>query len=823
MESTPREKKTIGVVLGSLGDLFQAHVWPGIVDAARELNLGIILYSGKIPETPFLSKRELGVVYGFPSADRLDGIILFSAVLFNFVTEDEFRQSIDRYGTLPLVSLSRVAEGHPSVLVENTEGMLRLVRHFVRDHGYRRIAFIRGPEGSVEAEERFSAYRQALAEAGIPYDPELVAQGYFLPEGGIEAARILLEERKVPFDAVIAANDGSLLGALNFFRNRWLSVPEDFAVGGFDDVDEARIHSPPLTTVNQSLYTLGRTSCELLRDLMEGVTVPEITRIPTRLVIRRSCGCAEQDDHFEPDSPVAAPPTRAESLQGETPIARRIRATLSSRLAAEARGERPEISFVDTFTAIVDNSALDTAELRVITDILAVLHEWAGTRAPEEQERIRSSLECAAFTLREYAGRTNNWQQFANQLSFMKTLSKALPTAFTLTSIFRILETSLTELGITFCLVSFPEGECSVHGIFADPPERSRLAFAWKDGKRFPLPEEGIAFRSRELGPGELAPQRGKGTLIVFPLMYNDEYLGFMVCNYPTAGGIIISLEFLHEQLSAAIKTTLMFDDLKKAQMRLLHTEKMASLGELTAGIAHELKNPLNFVNNFAEGMFGYIDELEALVDPKQEIASIIADLRAAAGSIERHGKKADKIIRSMLNQARGDTGRFEKTKIETLIHDSATLAWQSFKIQWPDVAVEIIEDYSDSLPEVMANPSQLNRVFINLLSNALYAMQQRSRRENGYRAVLTLTARLSGNNMEIRITDNGIGIREDNMPMLFQPFFTTKPNNEGTGLGLKICRDIVVDGHGGTIDVESREGVYTTFIIVIPINSATN
>ncbi len=823
--------KTIGVVLGSIGDLFQSHVWPGVVDAARERGLQVILYSGKIPETPFTSQRELGVVYGFPSRERLDGIILFSSSLFNFVTEEEFRRGVDRYGDIPLVSLSRVAEGRPSVLVDNYAGMSALVRHFVRDHGFTRIAFIRGPEGSREAEERFAAYRDALEEAGIPYDESLVVQGYFMPEGGMKAARELLDARKAHFQAILGANDGSLLGALNYMRNRWISIPEDLAAGGFDDVDDARIQAPPLTTVDQSLYTLGRTSCEILADMLAGKEVPEITRVPTRLVIRRSCGCVGSGrilDGRNRNVPLEGILLPSPPPEEDVEYLRLFR-LLAPPLAAQAEGFPPEVTFWETFVAIMDNSPFDPVETKRIQRVLKNLASWAASLPRDAQERVSESLESVRFLLREHVGRSGNWSRYSNELSFIRTLSGSLPTALSLPAIFSILETSLTELGIDFCLLSEPDGDCTADGIFADPPEMSRLVFAWRDGKRLTIPDEGIPFMSRTLAPEGYFPKGAGAVNVVMPLMHGDEYQGFMLCGYPAAGGIILSLDFLHEQLSAAVKASRMVDDLKNAQNRLMQTEKMASLGELTAGIAHELKNPLNFVNNFAEGIGEYLGEIEGALPKEGEkvtrdwlagMKKSLEDLRTASQSIERHGKKANHIIRSMLNQARGDTGRLERTQVEPLLRDSVVLAWQSFKIQYPDVPVAIEETYEEGIPELLANPSLLNRVFINLLTNALYALQLRSRAEAGFAAKLSVTARPGRGGIEILVTDNGIGIRDDIKNKLFQPFFTTKPNNEGTGLGLKICRDIVVDGHNGTIDVESRPLDFTTFKVFLPYHS---
>mgnify|MGYP001488417434 FL=1 len=209
-----KQCRTIGVILGEIGELFQSHVWPGIVDTARERETSVIMYSGTIPRTPVLADREIEVIYGMPDPARVDGLIVFSSVLFNFMTEPEIDAFTRRYSGIPVVVISRETGAAPCVLTDNYAGMRSLVEHFIRDHGYRRIAFIRGPEQSVEAEDRFRSYRDALEGHGIPYDENLVVQGTFLVESGAAAARILIDERKADFDAIIAANDGMIIDAL---------------------------------------------------------------------------------------------------------------------------------------------------------------------------------------------------------------------------------------------------------------------------------------------------------------------------------------------------------------------------------------------------------------------------------------------------------------------------------------------------------------------------------------------------------------------------------------------------------------------------------
>ena len=262
--------------------------------------------------------------------------------------------------------------------------------------------------------------------------------------------------------------------------------------------------------------------------------------------------------------------------------------------------------------------------------------------------------------------------------------------------------------------------------------------------------------------------------------------------------------------------------DLEQAQERLVQQEKLASLGALTAGIAHEIKNPLNFVNNFAQLTAELAHELrESLTagsdaDPA-ETETILIDLEQNAGKIVEHGKRADGIVRSMLMHSRGGGARWESVDINDLVTEYGNLAYHGIRAQQSGFNCDLEYDLARDLPPVQVVPPDLGRVFLNVFNNAFYASSD-SAGANGRAApcVQVRTAQV-GDHVEIRIRDNGPGIPEEVRSRVFEPFFTTKPTGEGTGLGLSMSHEIVVQGHGGTMTVESAEGKGATFVITIP------
>lgn len=263
--------------------------------------------------------------------------------------------------------------------------------------------------------------------------------------------------------------------------------------------------------------------------------------------------------------------------------------------------------------------------------------------------------------------------------------------------------------------------------------------------------------------------------------------------------------------------------NLQATQQQLIQAEKMASLGELTAGIAHEIQNPLNFVNNFAEVSAELVAELReekergAAADASLE-AELLDDLEQNLGKIHQHGHRAAGIVRGMLEHSRASTGQRTLTDLNALCDEYLRLAYHGLRAKNNAFNATLQPDFAPALPSVEAVGQDLGRVLLNLFNNAFYAVQQRQQAgEAGYVPTVSVGTRHTGAAVEVRVADNGTGMSEAVQAKVFQPFFTTKPTGEGTGLGLSLSYDIVIKGHGGTLTVVSAEGVGTTFTLTLP------
>jgi signal transduction histidine kinase len=335
----------------------------------------------------------------------------------------------------------------------------------------------------------------------------------------------------------------------------------------------------------------------------------------------------------------------------------------------------------------------------------------------------------------------------------------------------------------------------------------------------------------------EITMRAGYRARLVAPLLRGEEVVGMLVVRRTAPGAfpqnIIDLIKTFAAQSAVAIENARLFQnvegslrDLRTAQDRLIQTEKLASLGQLTAGIAHEIKNPLNFVNNFSGVSVELIDELRQALEAPQldkkaraEITELANTLQGNLVRVVQHGKRADAIVKNMLLHSRQGSGEHRPVDINALVEESLNLAYHGARAEKQGFTITLERSFDPTAGEVDLFPQEITRVLLNLISNGFYAATKRKAEANGgnYEPTLAATTKNLGDSIEIRIRDNGTGIPSEVKEKLFSPFFATKPAGEGTGLGLSISHDIIVKQHGGSIEVDTQPGEFTEFRIVLP------
>jgi len=518
-------------------------------------------------------QSQANVLYDLVAQGSVDGIVIWASSIGNYVTVDEMRAFHERYHPLPVVTIGMTLEGIPSLLMESYEGMCEALVHLIEVHGYRRLAFIRGPEGHLQAQERYRAYTDVLQAYGLPFDPNLVT----LPLGwdrpiGREAMRLLLDERRlrpqVDVEAIVAANDHLLLGALEVLRERGIQVPGQVAVVGFDDIMLGRTNTPPFTSVAAPYYEIGYQAMETLLARIAGQPVPEQVKVPCRFVVRQSCGCTDPEVKLAAvdrervaeqtlDAALAARRSEilAEIVKAMGDTSRSVAADWVGRLldslAAELGGKSSGI-FIRALDQVLQQVALAGGDVapwqKAITamqqQVLPYLDGDALLQAGNLWQQARISIGKTAQRLEAHRA-----VQSEQQAQMLREISQALITTLDMQELIEVLAERLPQLGI-------PSGYLSLYEDPQKPTEWSRLLLAYNDRGRIPLEPEGRRFPSRQLAPEGMLSQERRYTFVVEPLYFRDQQLGFALLKVGPREGYIY--DALRGQISGALQGALL-------------------------------------------------------------------------------------------------------------------------------------------------------------------------------------------------------------------------------------------------------------------------
>lgn len=552
-------RPTIGLLTGYIRESgYQAAGWRGVADAAKEHNANLICFvGGGLGVTSQLSGQR-NIAYNLARVDNVDGLVVMGGAVGEYVGPESLRLFCQRYSPLPIVNVAMPLPGIPSVLVDNTIGIRQALVHLIETHGLRRIAFIRGPETNPEAEERYRAYRDTLSRYNISFDPNLVAPGDFLISSGIRAVHLFLEERQVNLEAIVAANDDMAFGVLTALRQRGLGVPENVKVIGFDDVPEAAFSSPPLTTIRQPLYDQGKLAAELLFASLAGLKASELTTLPTKLVIRRSCGCTPYESLSEPSpfseqniSVLAALTNAAGDLAERLP-ANWTAELLGNSIAAIKNGQKTSfLRFWDSLLhQAIAQSGIDdvTAWYRILT----VLRSYLQSSFPEEAYHSDVWLQAQAMVTEvvHWAHGNRRIQTEREGFDFITNISEPLMTAFDLAVLTNAITNTLPQLHIQDCYLALYEQP--LKGGRKHPPSWAHLALAYHHGARR-RDLEGKHFPTRQLLPDEILLANERFALLLEPLHFRGErHFGYILFGpLPAAAGL------LREALTRLISTAL--------------------------------------------------------------------------------------------------------------------------------------------------------------------------------------------------------------------------------------------------------------------------
>jgi DNA-binding LacI/PurR family transcriptional regulator/GAF domain-containing protein len=609
-------RPTIGLLSEVGGSSYYSALWAGFAAAAPELNVNLICYvGGTINAAEYGISGQPNILYDLVTSERIDGLIICGAI-GNFVTTDEFRRFVDRYRPLPMVGIAQ-APGLPCVVVNNEIGMRDIVTHFIEVHGYRRIAFICGPEGNEEAVLRYRAYVQALAEHDLPLDPDLIAPGAFADNSGIEAIHLFLDERQVEFDAVVAANDWTAFGVLRALEERGIRVPDDVALAGFDDTREAAASRPSLTTVRQPIQQLGRASLEVLLKLLAGEQVPEQTMLPTRLVVRRSCGCSEPVVAHAAAGPLKrkrGPLLEAVAAQREMLLSKMMSALGDAASSSSKWAGRLLDAFVEEMTSdsAASGSGVGPAPhspfLSVLDDVLrqaivesSQVDDWQEAISVMRRHLLPyltsvatlSRVEDLFSQARVMLGRTVQWNwarqevEETRRAAVLNNLSNDLVAVVETEQILDVVSRRLPQLGFPIFYLSFYDGQ-------GHPAEESRLVLAYDGGGRVEVDPGGRRFPTYQLVPEALFPQGRRYTWVVEALNFRETHFGYLILETESREGEIFGT--VARQISGALQDSLLIQQLENRRLYLMTAAEVSRAASSILDLDELIQQVVNLV-----------------------------------------------------------------------------------------------------------------------------------------------------------------------------------------------------------------------------------
>lgn len=552
-------RPTVGLLLDYIEDGYQLGVVQGAREAAIEQDLNLLVLSGGV----LGAHAPRNALFDTLASGNVDALIVLSGPLSNYLGPEALGEYCQRFAHIPLVSIGQDLGGVPNVHVDNAQGMREAIAHLIEVHGRRRIAFIRGPEVSMDAEYRFQGYHETLADYGVPYEPNLVVKGSFSEMAGTHAVSELLDQRKVRFEALAAASDAIAAAALRELLRRGLRVPEDVAVVGFDDAESSQYGQVPLTSVRQPLAFQGRTAVELAARLCAGEAVETVTLLPTTLLPRESCGCSSSG--VVPRRSLSGPPSnespsnRIRRLIPELAVrmakaagasATGLDADWATRLAesfaAQIHGGGRNV-FVTEMSRTLRAAAPDDPNARTWHAVIATLRSAVVPAVAHDNELLflcEDLWHDAEAAVTAYAERLQAERRLAHveQLRSIVRMSETVSEAVDRQTLFDRLAGYLERFAIPSCFIVLYDG-------VPDSDSEARMAFAWSGGRRLSHAER---WARDALPPANVLPNR-RYTFDVEALCHRNAFLGYaMFERTPQAPDVSQALRNL---LSASLGT----------------------------------------------------------------------------------------------------------------------------------------------------------------------------------------------------------------------------------------------------------------------------
>jgi signal transduction histidine kinase/DNA-binding LacI/PurR family transcriptional regulator/AraC-like DNA-binding protein/CheY-like chemotaxis protein len=815
------KRATIGFLAANIHVGASRALWLGVVDAAEKHGVNLICFPGSSLRVSEGFKVQRNVLYDLVNPARLHGLVSWSSTITESLDPADVITFHQRYQLLPMVNLTLPLADTPTVLVDSYQGMRAAVMHLIEVHGYRRLAFIRGPTGHYHAQERYRAYIEVLQEHGLPVIPELITQPMAW-DAGAEAIQMLLDDAGlrpgVDVQAIVAVSDLMALSALKALQARGIRVPQDLALVGFNDSTEGRLAMPPLTSVAMPLYEQGAQAVDVLLAQRGDEADPAQVMLQSKLIVRQSCGCPSNSVM---QAATGTPETHRAALSSAdlTLIVAALRDTILNQTApiqgasvetaqwvsqildafdAELRGTSRG-GFLATLERALEEVVSSGGDVPIWQDIVSVLRRGV---LPALDHQGRHQAEDLFGQARVLIGEITQRAEASRQLQaerqseILREIGQALITMFDVDTLADVLAERLPHIGMTSCYLALYENP-------AAPLTWSRLVLAYTERGRIALQPGGRRFPSYELVPDDVLPQHRRYSMVVEPLYFRETQIGFILLEIGPRDATIY--EVLRGYISSALKGALLVHEAQQARLAAEKADRIKT--RLLANVSHELRTPLHIILDHVKDALGSSDPSSA----PQAFLNHMQHIRSSAEHQLR-------LINDLLDLSRAEIDELDlypelldpRPLLEEAFYSLANRVSDTQHVTWN-------LDLPDRLPWIYADAVRLRQILLNLLSNA------QKFTESGH---ITLAAEVAPPHLHIWVEDTGIGIPDEQQERIFEPFVTIEHPDEvrwsGIGLGLSITRRLVAL-HNGTISLDSQPGAGSRFHIYLPLPSLSD
>ncbi|MCK5266763.1 MAG: GGDEF domain-containing protein [Spirochaetes bacterium] len=589
-----KRKKTIGFQINNLQGRYAAKLWPLIVAVAKRYDINLIIFPGHAFESPYGYESKHNAIYNFINKHNVDGLIMASGAICNFIGIDGLKNYYEKLKGMPIVSLGIKLDGIPSILVDNKFGLKNVVDHLIEHHKYKKIAFVRGTRNNPEAEERFAAYKESLIDHKMKINNDLIVQGNFHPDSGNAAVKILMDERRAKLEAIVVANDDMALGVLEELKKRKIDVPNNVAVVGFDNIEEVQFHEIPLTTVDQPLDEQAEIAFEILMKMFKGKTVPDQIILPTRLIVRSSCGCISGMDTLV---------NNQLSLNNKTLQKKTIYNEKSRNVLFDSIEKLIGRMSIDKDTALnwIDSIINSLSSKKVINNLYSIhlkklneslnsevtlghdLPVWQGiltmlynyiismNNTSDNFFEMENFFQRARIIVAEKMQQVQaiRRMQVDTIIFYLMQVISKLITTLNIEELMAVLRNELIKLDIHGAyLVLYPSEITNTDSNEWQPTEFSELVLAYSDDKDINLNAYEAIFQTSNLLPDDVLKKDKNYIMIIKSLFFRNDQIGYVIFELGSMEGIVY--ETLQSQISNTLKSSALIKARIDAEARLV-------------------------------------------------------------------------------------------------------------------------------------------------------------------------------------------------------------------------------------------------------------